>query len=181
MRTLTGSAAAGGSLTQQFDDIFQEHAPLMYRAALIVTGSRQDAEDVLQTIFVRLLQREAPLEFRTNPKSYLYRASVNLALDVVRARKRRTFTHETELLTIPIPDEEPTVDESMRRCLQEAISQLNPRAVEILILHYECGHSDAEIARILGKSRGTVAVTLYRTRARLKQLMTRALSSGEKR
>lgn len=181
MPTLSVSSATGGTLTQEFDEIFREYAPLMYRTAFIVTGSRQDAEDVLQTIFLKLLQREAPVEFRTSPRSYLYRASVNLALDIVRARKRRTFTHDVELLGIPVPEAEPEMDEDLRRCLQDAIAQLNPRAVEILILHYEYEHSDAEIARMLRKSRGTVAVTLYRARARLKKLMARALSPGEKR
>jgi RNA polymerase sigma factor (sigma-70 family) len=179
--TLLVSRASGETLTQQFDEIFREYAPLMYRTAFIVTGSRQDAEDVLQTIFLRLLEREARLEFRTSAKSYLYRASVNLALDIVRCRKRRTFTHEVELLRIPVPGAEPDIDEEIRRCLQDAIAQLNPRAVEVLILHYEYGYSDAEIAKMLRKSRGTIAVTLYRARARLKKLMSRALSSGEKR
>jgi DNA-directed RNA polymerase specialized sigma24 family protein len=48
----------------------------------------------------------------------------------------------------------------------------------MLILRYEHNYSDAQIAKMLGKSRGTVAVTLYRTRARLKKLLRAA--SGEK-
>jgi RNA polymerase sigma factor (sigma-70 family) len=179
MSTLPVISASGESLTQEFEEIFRAYAPLMYRTAFIVTASRQDAEDVLQTIFLKLLQRETPIEFRTSPKSYLYRASVNLALDVVRAKKRRTFTHEVDLLGIPAPEDESHRDEAMRRCLQDAIAQLKPRAVEVLILRYEYGHSDAEIAKMLRKSRGTIAVTLYRARARLKKFMLRALSSGE--
>jgi DNA-directed RNA polymerase specialized sigma24 family protein len=47
--------ASGEALAQELEQIFREHAPLMYRTAFSVTGSRQDAEDVLQTIFLRLL------------------------------------------------------------------------------------------------------------------------------
>jgi RNA polymerase sigma factor (sigma-70 family) len=62
-------------------------------------------------------------------------------------------------------------DEALQRRLTNAIAQLKPRAVEILVLRYAHNYSDAQIAKMLGKSRGTVAVTLYRARARLKKLM----------
>jgi RNA polymerase sigma factor (sigma-70 family) len=178
MSTITVPSACGGVLAQELEKIFREHAQLMYRSAFSVTGSRQDAEDVLQNIFLKLLQREVPLEFRTNPRAYLYRAAVNRALDVVRSRKRQNFTHDVEdLAALEAPQAAETVpDDPMRRCLLDAIAQLRPRAVEILILHYEHNYTDAEIAKILGKSRGTIAVTLYRTRARLKRLMSRAPS-----
>jgi RNA polymerase sigma factor (sigma-70 family) len=51
------------------------------------------------------------------------------------------------------------------------MAQLNPGTVEILILRYTHNCSDAEIARMLGKSRGTIAVTLYRARTKLKKLL----------
>jgi RNA polymerase sigma-70 factor (ECF subfamily) len=178
MSTITVPSACGGALAQEIEKIFREHAQLMYRSAFSVTGSRQDAEDVLQNIFLKLLQREVPLEFRVNPRAYLYRAAINRALDVVRSRKRQNFTHDVEdLEATQVP--EPASDFLQQR-LMNAIAQLRPRAVEILILHYEHNYSDAEIAKILGKSRGTIAVTLYRTRARLRRLMSRATSAGGK-
>jgi RNA polymerase sigma factor (sigma-70 family) len=51
------------------------------------------------------------------------------------------------------------------------MTDLKPKAAEILLLHYKHNYSDAEIAKMLGKSRGTIAVTLYRIRARLRKLM----------
>jgi RNA polymerase sigma-70 factor (ECF subfamily) len=179
MSTITVPSACSENLAQELEKIFREHAQLMYRSAFSVTGSRQDAEDVLQNIFLKLLQREVPIEFRKNPRAYLYKAAVNRALDVVRSRKRQNLIHDVEVLETASADESVAVaDDEQRRHLLEAISQLKPTAVEILILHYEHNYSDAEIAKILGKSRGTIAVTLYRTRARLKKLMLRAASSG---
>jgi RNA polymerase sigma factor (sigma-70 family) len=52
------------------------------------------------------------------------------------------------------------------------MSQLHPGAVEMLVLRYEHGYSDAEIAKLLGKSRGVVAVGLYRARAKLRKLLS---------
>jgi RNA polymerase sigma-70 factor (ECF subfamily) len=137
-----------------------------------VTGSRQDAEDVLQTIFVRLLQRELPPDLVKNPKAYLYRAAVNVSLNVLRSRKRQRLTAEIDPLEVPARDVA-IPDDRIQRTLLDALAELKPRTVEMLILRYEHNYSDAEIAKMLGKSRGTIAVTLYRARARLKKLLKR--------
>src|ERR1700752_777856 len=88
-------------LAQEFEQLFHDHYPMVYRTAYSVTGSRQDAEDVLQTIFLRLLQRDIPLELRTGPKAYLYRAAVNLSLNMVRSRKRQNVGGDVERLEAP--------------------------------------------------------------------------------
>ena len=162
------------SVAKELDNIFQEHYHLIYRTAYGVTRIQQDAEDVLQTIFLRLLQRETPPGLRSNPKAYLYRAAVNLSLNTIRSRKRRCITHDVEQLKAPVqaPDFRPLEDILDR--LQNAIAQLEPGAGNILMLRYEHNFSDAEIAKMLGKSRGAVAVTLYRTRALLREVLNLA-------
>ena len=173
-------STSGVSLAKEFEELFREHYQLVYRTAYSVTGSRYDAEDVLQTIFLRLLRRRLPPDLERNPRGYLYRAAINLSLNTVRARRRQDLTGDVDGLVAPAVSGRPTQDDEMRRCLVDAIGQLRPRAVEILILRYEHGLSDAEIAKMLGKSRGTIAVTLYRARARMKRLMTRATSGGKR-
>lgn len=166
--------AAGEALANDFEELFRDHHSLVYRTAYSVTGNRHDAEDVLQTIFLRLLRR-LPHDFDRNPKGYLYRAAVNLSLNIVRSRKREAPADGLECLAAPVDPALATADDPIRRGLLDAIAQLKPRAVEILILHYEHDYSDAQIAQMLGTTRGTIAVTLYRTRARLKKLLSRAI------
>jgi RNA polymerase sigma-70 factor (ECF subfamily) len=158
------------ALTSELEDLFRDHHPLIYRTAYSVTGSKPDAEDVLQTIFVRLLRRGLPPDLQQNPAGYLYRAAINLSLDTVRSRKRRTVSDEVERVLVAV---QPVVLDSLdaRRRLRQAVAQLKPRAVEILVLRYVHDKSDAEIARMLGTSRGVIAVTLFRARARLKKLL----------
>ena len=175
MSTVTVPSAGGGVLTQELEEVFREHAQMMYRSAFSVTGSRQDAEDVLQNVFLKLLQRETPVEFRTNPKGYLYRAAVNRALDTVRSRKERNFTSDVERLVASAPGPTAGESEGTRRLLA-ALAQLRPRAIEVLILYYQHDYSTAEIAALLGTSQSTIAVTLYRARARLKKFILRAAS-----
>src|SRR5262249_50379933 len=87
MSTATVARASGEMLARDFEDIFREHYQLVYRSAYSVTGSHQDAEDVLQTIFLRLIKRKYPPDLLKNPKAYLYRAAVNLALNTIRSRQ----------------------------------------------------------------------------------------------
>src|SRR5215472_11806271 len=89
MQTLTAIAPKmTADDLKRFEDLFQEHSGMVYRTARVITGCREDAEDVLQTIFLRLIRRAVPPSFHKNPKGYFYRASINLSLNAVRSRKR---------------------------------------------------------------------------------------------
>jgi RNA polymerase sigma-70 factor, ECF subfamily len=156
---------------QEFDDLFQEHYVTVYRTAYGVTGRVEDAEDVVQTVFLRLLQREKPREFLKNPRGYLYRAAVNVSLTIVQRRQRRALTEASEDLAASVPARASSRAEDLHRKLYEAIARLNPKAASILILRYLHDYSDAEIAKLLGTSRGVIAVSLYRSRARLRKLL----------
>ena len=179
MSTVTVFNVTTDPLAQEFEDLFREHYPLVHRTAYSVTGSLEDAEDAVQTLFLRLIRRGLPPGFNSNPKAYLYRAAVNIALDAVRSRRRHILTSDTERLDVPDEAGRPNPESAIQGPLVDAIAQLNPRAVEMLILCYEHHYSDAEIGKLLGKSRGVVAVTLYRARARLKKLL-RASSPSRK-
>jgi RNA polymerase sigma factor (sigma-70 family) len=174
----------GEILPHEFEELFQEHYQLVYRTAYAVTGSRHDAEDVLQSIFVKLLQRGISPDIRQAPARYLHRAAVNLSLNVIRNRKRRRLVDGVELLDIPATpggssDDARERDELHDR-LNRVMTRLKPRALQILLLHYKHDYSDAQIAALLGTSRGTIAVTLYRIRARLKALLRSTGSDGNK-
>lgn len=176
----SATISSGRDLTQEFEEFFREHYHFVFRTAYSVTGSRQDAEDVLQTVFLRLMRREMPENLKSNPRAYLYRAAVNVSLNSIRSRKNQRLDDTVQTLdTIATAAIGANPDEELQRHLVAAMSQLNPQAVEMLILRYEHNYSDAEIGKMLGKSRGVVAVTLYRARTRLKRLMGAAM--GDKK
>jgi RNA polymerase sigma-70 factor (ECF subfamily) len=157
-------------LSQDFERVFREHYQLIYRAAYRITGSAEDAEDVLQTLFLRLLRRENPLEVEKNPKAYLHRAAVNIALDVIKLRKRNVSTEDG----IQVEDESPGQDRrhtgnQIQEWLRGALADISPKAAEMFVLRHIEGYDNTEIAKMLGTSRGTVAVLLFRARARLKK------------
>src|SRR6266545_5774590 len=73
---------------EELERLFREHYNLIFRAAYRVTGSAVDAEDVLQTVFLRLVRRKEKLDLSPSPGSYLHRAAVNASLDLLRGRTR---------------------------------------------------------------------------------------------
>jgi RNA polymerase sigma-70 factor, ECF subfamily len=154
------------------EQIFVEHQQRVFRAAYRVTGNAQDAEDVLQTVFLRLARQGEGREPVGNLSSYLYRSAVNAALDLLRERREKP---DVALEAVPVaprageaeaPDRLQEASE-VRAWLRRALARLSPQAAEVFTLRYLEGHGNTDIARMLGVSRMAVAVMLHRTRRRL--------------
>jgi len=167
------STVVTSQVVQQYEDIFKEHARMVYRTAYGVTGSHEDAEDVLQAIFLALVRREFPSRFESNPAAYLYRAAVNSSLNTIRSRRRQALVYDDRLLEAAhASGSEDHFDPELRhQQLYEAMAELKPDHAQILILRYMHGKTDAEIANMFGVSRGTIAIKLFRSRARLRKLL----------
>ena len=166
-------------LEQELEISFREHYQMLYRTAYAILKNRADAEDVPQTIFLRLLRCGVPADFKVNAKRYLYRAAVNLSLDVIRTRKRQNLTSGVEKLEVPVDATETTLDEQIHKRLAEAIAELRTEDAEILMMRYVHSYRETELARLMGGTRGSIAIKLFRARARLKRIM-RDLAGGGK-
>lgn len=158
----------------ELERIFRENHALVFRAAYRITGNAGDAEDVLQTVFLRMLKRDPEAEPVTNMTSFLHRAAVNAALDLVRSRQN--------IKSIPMDELEPVLAEpafrnperlrnssEIRDWLRGALARLNPRIAEMFTLRFFEGKDNPEIAQLMNTTPGTVAVTLSRTRDRLEK------------
>ena len=178
------AAAARQPLRQPpeaLETIFRQHHEAVFRAAYRITGDAMDAEDVLQTVFVRLLRRDEkrePLDPGLDPEGglsrYLHRAAVNAALDLLRGRKRRPAVGLDEVAddladTADIGPDRRRHSQELRTRLREALSRLTPRAAEIFAMRYFEGFGNLEIARLTGASQTAVAVLLHRARHRLQK------------
>jgi RNA polymerase sigma-70 factor (ECF subfamily) len=159
-------------LPEEFDVLFQQHYEFVHRTAYRVTGNFADAEDVIQTLFLRLCRRELPPEIFSAPRAYLYRAAVNIALDVLRTKRRHPVeADDQELLTLPAGIAASRGEEEMNDRLRAALADLPAKAAEILILRHVHGYTDTEIATLLGVSRSAIAINLFRSRARLRRAL----------
>jgi len=167
-------------LSEEVATLFREHSRLVYRTAYYVTRRAEDAEDVTQGVFLHLVRRGVPPGLRDNPKGYLYRAAVNLALTAVKSRERRALAEQAqaEWSDASVGCGSSTTDLQDR--LARAIPTLSPKAVEMLVLRYEHDFTEREIGRLLNTSRAVVAVTLFRARARLKKLLSHRPALSER-
>ena len=137
---------------------------MVFRTAYRITGNAADAEDVLQTVFLRMVRGNPQVE---NPESYLRRSAVNAALDVVRAR-RDNDTLEPERM--PASGSCTELSE-LRNTLRRELAKLPPRNAEMFAMRFFEGYTNPEIAKLLGISQVVVAVTLHRTRRKLQKEM----------
>ena len=164
------------------EQIFREHNAGVLRAAYRITGNASDAEDVLQTVFMRLVRRTPDAPPMDNVGAYLHRSAVNAALDLVRdrrdARRVSLETQEPLLASQDAPADSKQQARELRDCIRRAIGRLAPRTAEIFALHYFEGHSNSQIAEMLDLSPGGVGVTLHRARTQLQGEISRFL--GEK-
>ena len=144
---------------------------MVFRTAYRITGNAADAEDVLQTVFLRLLRRTGACDAVEKEQSYLRRASINASLDVIRSRQSNPTV---ELVEVPSHRRDGEITE-LRQALGRALSKLQPRAAEIFTLRFIEGMSNLEIARMLGISQVLVAVTVYRTRQQLRKQLAKYL------
>lgn len=145
---------------------------MVFRTAYRITGNAADAEDVLQTVFLRLLRRAGALSGVESNESYLRRAAVNAALDIVRSGKN---TQAIPLEDMPLgpatatPAGRETEAREMQAQLRKAVGQLRTRDAEVFALRFFEERSNQEIARILGISQVHVAVILHRTRRQVQK------------
>ncbi|MEP6537899.1 MAG: RNA polymerase sigma factor [Bryobacteraceae bacterium] len=155
----------------ELEQMFHDHRTRVFRAAYRITGNINDAEDVLQTVFLRLARREDPAAVQ-NLESYLYRAAINAALDLLRSRKTSANVPLDEAVS-------PTQDSfafsalshspDLRVWLRQALAKLSARHAEMFALRYMEGYDNREIAAMLDTSQAVVAVTLHRTRGQLQK------------
>ena len=158
-------------IPSELERTFRSHHSLVFRTAYRITGNAADAEDVLQTVFLRLLRRTSQSDAMENEESYLRRAAINASLDVIRSRQSNPTI---ELVEVPSSRSD-TEATDLRQVLARAISKLPQRSAEIFTLRFIEGMSNLEIARMLGISQVLVAVTVYRTRQQLRKELTRYL------
>jgi len=164
--------------TAELKDLYEQHSRMILRTAWRITGKPEDAEEVLQQIFLRLLRGHPPDAAGPVTGGYLRRAAVNGGLDIVRARQARPDQVSSEGSPgIPEPATLDNPEETMRNldladALCRAVSSLNSRAAEVFMLRDIEGLEIEEIAGLLGTSPNTVTVTCHRARTRILEILT---------
>ena len=152
-----------------FAELFERHYEAVFRAALRVTGNSADAEDVLQTVFLRVLARGGDVEGVVLPAAYFRRAAVNAAVDVLRRRELHAESAYDDLASHAAVQPSLLLKERLRR----ALVVLDSEDASLFLLRHVEGLSNEELAAMFRIERNNVAVRLHRIRRRLQVEMER--------
>ena len=150
-----------------FSELYDLYATDVLRVAYYYLGDRQQAEDVTQDVFLRLITRKPVLE-PGREKAWLLKVALNRCRDLWRSSwlKKVVLGHPAFEL-FPAPDEIGKLADA--QALAEAINHLPADFKEVVLLHYYQGYGIAEIAVMLEIAEGTVSSRLSRARGRLEK------------
>ena len=144
-------------------ELFDRYADLVYRVALSYLRSTQEAEDVVQTVFLQLLEGGATI-YPGRERAFLAKITVNRCKNLLRAAKR----HET----VPL-DETELLVQPEDRDLFRAVMELPEKYRIVVSLHYFEGCSFQEISELLHIGVSAVSMRLHRARNILKEQIGR--------
>lgn len=158
----------------ELENLFQTHHGRVFRTAQRITGSAADAEDVLQTVFLRLVKGQEAYDLSRNPEAYLSRAAINASLDLLRSRNRSKFVTLDDLNAETIAGrarspEALQADRELQTLIRQAVARLGKTAGEMFVLRYYEGLDNKEIAAVMETSPLVVGVVLHRARTRLRK------------
>lgn len=163
-----------------FAKLFREHNAALLRFTAAKLGSEQEAREVAQEAYVRLLQLDRP-ETIGYLRAFLFKTASNLAMDRLRARRRSPVFHtsaDADVAAFDLSPERHCAGEQMVAVLKTALDELPAKCREIFVLHRVEGFSRAEIAIRTGL--GERMVRLYMARA-LEHLRRRVDEASEGR
>jgi RNA polymerase sigma factor (sigma-70 family) len=142
--------------------LFMRHRPVLVRRLALVVGDPEEAQDLVQRVYVRLIERW-PLPDQEDLGRWLAVVGLRLAIDEVRRRRRWGF--------LPVRDSDATWALSVDPDLWRALAQLDRRTRAALVLTVIEGYSQEEAAAALAVPRGTLASWLSRAKDHLRTVL----------
>lgn len=152
------------------DDLYDLAATDVYRLALWRTGSREDAEDVVQDVFVKVAEKSLGLDAVRYPRRWLLTVAHRMAVDLCRRRTRRATESVDEILYLVAPGSDPD-REIEAKSLSRFIARLPEKQREVLLLRHFADCAFADIGRITGVPTFTAASRHRLAVAKLRKLL----------
>ena len=170
-RCRRGDAAA-------FEELYRAHSGRIYNLVLRMAGSAQEAEDLLQEVFLQAHRKLGSFRGDSSLGTWLYRLAVNQCLDVLRGRQTRmaraTDSIDADGAFEPVAAM-PAVPTAISRLdLERAIARLPDGCRAAFVLHDVEGFEHNEVARLLGVSEGTSKSQVHKARMKLRAMLNGA-------
>ncbi|NDJ53433.1 MAG: sigma-70 family RNA polymerase sigma factor [Chloroflexi bacterium] len=145
-----------------FEALFHRHYDLVYGVLFRLTGTREEAEDLAQEVFLKLYDR--PLRRAESLSGWLYRVATNTGYNALKAAQRRLKREqqggEGLIQVDDLPEEEVTRRETRQR-VQAVLARIPARSAKLLVLR-QSGFSYQELAEIIGVAPSSIGTLLAR-------------------
>jgi RNA polymerase sigma-70 factor (ECF subfamily) len=152
-----------------FAELYERHHAAVYRTAMRVTGNPADAEDVLQIVFLRILNHSGHPDPSQMSEAYFRRAATNAAIDLLRRR----ISHGKADLDAALQHAAAESPALLKERLRRALAALEKSDALMFLLRYVEGLSNGELAEMFGLEKNNIAVRLHRIRQALQAEMER--------
>ena len=151
------------------EELYKRHKDKVYALALRLTNNVQDAEDIVQDVFVQVYRKIGGFREDAAFTSWLYRISTNISLSALRRKKRLASKPAAEEVLRANLNPGAQRSKLLRPFLEQAIASLPPKSRMVFILHDVQGFQHNEIAQMLTCSEGTSKSQLHKARAQLRK------------
>ena len=159
------------------DALFAQYADTVYRLAFLRTKSGTDADDIVQEVFLRVMDKQPVLK-EGSEKSWLLKVALNICRDQWRSSWAKRVILGSKRLDI-IPADNELEDRTEKEALMQAVHSLPADVREVFLLFYYQRYTIEEIAKILDVQAGTVSSRLSRGRKKLKVLLEEGEAQNE--
>lgn len=154
---------------EEIEQLYVKYGTDVLRVSYFYLGNREQAQDVTQDVFVRLMENR-PVLTPGSEKSWLLKVALNRCRDLWRSAWHRRVLLGSAKLEL-IPDDDHLEERMEKEALMQAVNALPPPEREVFLLFYYQGYTTSETAAILGTPEGTVSSRLSRGRMKLKQFL----------
>ncbi len=160
---------AAGNGHEQAALLYERYATDVLRVSYFYLGNREQAEDVTQDVFVRLMENK-PVLVPGSEKAWLLKVALNRCRDLWRSSWHKRVLLGSKKLDL-IPDSDRIEERLEKEALMQAVNALPPPEREVFLLFYYQGYSTEETAKILDMPEGTISSRLSRGRQKLRQFL----------
>ena len=164
---------ANGTSTMRFKDVVDEHQRGVYRLALQLTGHHQDAEDLMQDVFIKVHANMDSFRGEASLGSWIYRITINTYLNK-RRKKAVSFMKLRDDFDSTLTDSQSDAgykaeSNSIREHVHKALDSLSPKERSAFALRHYNEYSVKEVAEVLNVAEGTVKSLLFRAVQKLRK------------
>lgn len=147
-------------------DLLDKYSDMVLRIAYTYLKNRADAEDIVQDVFLRIIDKKPSFNDESHEKSWLIRATINMCKNKVNVFWNKNKCSIDDVQEFAVSDKYNT-DTSVF----QAVMALGEKYRVVVYMYYYEGYSTPEIADVIGKNETTIRSLLHRARNKLKDML----------